>query len=150
MALVLHLWLNLATWAAVGGTALHALVRGRLPERSGAALFGFTAIASAVLQRGGGASWSWGSTLGLDALLTFGLLAIALRSDRWWPLWATAAQALAAISLASTPLLPLGRGNPFFFGELIWEVVLVVVMNIGFASESRRGLPASSASSPSY
>lgn len=87
-------WISLLVLAATAATALW---RGGWPERLGAgamiaAWLGTGLVYNSILQRG--------AQLGpmvVDVLLLLALLFIALRSNRWWPMWACAFQALNVV-----------------------------------------------------
>jgi len=82
-------------YAFLVGTTIYALWKGGWPERAVALLFLFAAFATLVvrpeylfhdLEKG---------VLLVDSALFLALLAIALRAERFWPLWMTALQGIS-------------------------------------------------------
>jgi hypothetical protein len=82
--------------AAAAGSCFAALRWGGSDERIAAVGFIIAVIASNVVSDG-----SYGHTetgvLVVDVSVFFGLLVLALRSDRFWPMWAAAFQLVATM-----------------------------------------------------
>ncbi|HEU5481738.1 MAG TPA: hypothetical protein VFU80_01420 [Sphingomicrobium sp.] len=127
-------------WALLLITCGYALWRGRKYEQMSAIIF-ITASIASVLAR----SWSENpyfgvqvSDLVIDSLVLAGTLAIALRSDRFWPLWVAGLQltiGLSHILKALEPdLLPLA----YAAAERFWSYPTLVILFIGAWRQHRR------------
>lgn len=77
----------------------YALVAGSAPERIGAAMFVIGNLLSALSQRPYG--WAWQSievnVFLVDLLLYFALGVLAIRADRFWPIWMAGLQGVSVI-----------------------------------------------------
>lgn len=122
--------------AAAAGAAF---LWGGRPERIGAAAVLAAWVASLVL-----AQWShhwfeaqWG-ILAVDAVLFGVLLWLALRADRFWPLWACAFQLLGVVThlaiLADRSL----TGRAYFVAAVIWSYLVLIALGVGAWNCRRR------------
>lgn len=125
-------------WAAtIIGVGLVALWRGGRDER----------LASYILLAGWGltvlvartrfAQTEWG-ILAVDAVLFAGLVAIALRSDRHWPLFAAGFHLLAIVTHIANVVDPGVGGWAYFTAEIIWGYLLVLSIGYGAWTAPRR------------
>jgi hypothetical protein len=90
----LYQWASLTVLlATVGG----AIWRGGLPERVAASAMGLAWIGTAVVYNSHQLRGFQSGPMFVDMALLLVLLVIALRSDRWWPMWACAFQALNVV-----------------------------------------------------
>lgn len=92
-----HFFYQWASLLVLLTTATTALWRGGWPERFGASAMVVAWIATglvynSILQRGAQIG-----PMVVDLLLLVALLFIALKSNRWWPMWACAFQALNVV-----------------------------------------------------
>lgn len=130
----LYQWASLIALAV---TAAAGLWRGGWPERVAATGMVGAWFASAMLQSG---LQRWGVQTGVmvtDVLLLALLLAIALTSDRWWPMWATAFQAMGvAIHLAVMADAKIW-GWSYFVGTAVFSYMVMVALFTGSMSRSR-------------
>lgn len=97
-------------------------------------------IPASLLDRG------WSHTqlpvLGVDLLLLFALLAIALRSERFWPLWMAAFHMISVSTHVATIALPGLRPIIYFAMQSFWSLPLLLAMVVGILLDRRAGLPA--------
>ena len=80
-----------------------AWFRGGHPERAGVALFLCIYIASALTQTWRDGDILWGPLV-VEVTFLAGLIRLALKRDRWWPMAATAFQFLLVILLIGAAL----------------------------------------------
>lgn len=78
-------------------TAAAAAWRGGWPERLGAAAMVLAWAATAVVYNSIQLRGFQAGPMLVDLVLLLALLYVALRSDRWWPMWACAFQALNVV-----------------------------------------------------
>ena len=90
----LYQWANLLALLLSTGVALW---RGRWPERTAAAAMIIAWVASAVLHDADQLRGPQALIMAIDIALFLVLLTIALKSDRWWPMWACAFHGLSVV-----------------------------------------------------
>lgn len=90
----LYQWANLLALLLSTGVAAW---RGRGPERIAAAAMLLAWIASALSHDATQLFGPQGTIMVIDLALFLVLLTIALRSDRWWPMWACAFHGLSLV-----------------------------------------------------
>jgi hypothetical protein len=90
----LYQWASLTVLVA---TVAGAIWRGGLPERIAAGAMAMAWIGTAVVYNSHQLRGFQGGPMLVDMALLLVLLVIALRSDRWWPMWACAFQALNVV-----------------------------------------------------
>jgi len=78
--------------------------------------------------------------LGVDALLLAGLLAIALRSRSFWPLWMVAFHLLSVTTHLATIAKPELKPLLYFAMQSFWSLPLLLVMVAGIMLDRRAGL----------
>ena len=117
-----------------------ALWRGGWPERGTAVLAVVASVATAVLENQ--RDWigqQWGDLI-VDCLFLAFLLWLALRTDRYWPLWAAAFQLLGVVTyVARMADLRIGAHAWFLAGE-IWSYLILTSLAVGTWRYWRRGL----------
>lgn len=116
---------------------LYALRRGGWPERVGVliACLGTGAMAAAAL-----AGWQppeHGVPLA-DLAMLAAFLALALRSDRFWPIWCTGFAAAEVAVHAARPLMAQGAPLGSWRAVAIWGYLCLVAMALGTRFEARR------------
>ena len=126
-------------WVMTLCCCLYAAIAGGRAGRVSAALITFITIAGfyAALM----AQRSWGHTvyplLALDMLCLIAFLMIALRSDRWWPLWTTAC-ALATVTTHLASIAQLGISPAVYHGlKGLWAVPMQLFMVRGIVLDGR-------------
>lgn len=90
----LYQWASLAALLVTAGVATW---RGAWPERAGAAAMVLAWVASALVYNSIQLRGFQVAPMLVDIGLTLALLYLAMRSDRWWPMWACAFQALNVV-----------------------------------------------------
>ena len=129
-----------AFWALLFVTCGYALVRGRKYERIAALVF-ITASAVSVLAHA--SLWAGyhvmnGGEVAVDCAVLAAVIAIALASDRFWPLWAAGLQlvdSMAHIFKAVTGDLPPWA---YAIAERFWSYPILVILFIGAWRQHRR------------
>lgn len=96
-AMFLHFLYQWASLIALVITATAALWRGDWPERSGALAMIIAWFATPLVQNGLQRFGVQAGVMIVDAGLLAALLYVALKSNRWWPLWACGFQAMNVV-----------------------------------------------------
>lgn len=117
-----------------------ALLWGGLDERL--ASFGFVL---ATLASKLSIVTDYGSTetflLAIDALLLFALLLLAMRSDRFWPMWAAAFQ-LVAVTVHLASMTETGDyAWAYAVGLIFWSYPVLIALGLGTWLEGRHRKP---------
>lgn len=101
------------------------------PERTTATLFVIAAVATLLFLPPEGSRYRRVETgaLAIDVLLTIALVCIAVRADRWWPIWVTAFQLVSTIAHFAR----WASGSPDPAGYQIIEQVSSYPTQIGLA-----------------
>ena len=118
---------------------LYAAIAGGKAGRVGAALITFITIVgfyTALTDQG-----SWGHTvyplLAVDTICMMAFLTLALRSDRWWPLWTTAC-ALATVTTHLASIAQFGIPPAVYHGlKGLWAIPMQLFMVRGIALDAR-------------
>ena len=145
---VLTLRTVISTGVAVAACG-YALVRGRGPERVGAAAYGANWALTPAVQIYPLAQLQWG-VLGLDLAAAAVLLAIALRANRWWPLLAAAFALLIPVEHLGYAIAPRGLARAYFAGEAIWSYAILLALVAGTAVEAGGARRLSAATSAGF
>lgn len=120
------------------GSALFAICCGGRPERIAGAIVIIGSLLSAVTQLMVPHPWEGVSvgTFAIDfaMLLSFG--AILLTSNRFWPIWATAAQLLTVIAHIGPLLRRAHIAIPFAVSEQLWSWFILLLLIL--ATEKHR------------
>jgi hypothetical protein len=123
MLRIAFFWITLA---AAGG---YALWRGGGPERTVAILLVLATVAT-IVARPSGPLFSDVETgvLLVDAGLFLGLLAVAVRAERFWPLWMTALQGIAVAGHGAKAVNP--HVIPFTYAVLLafWAYPMMALL----------------------
>lgn len=137
----LYQWASLLALVVSCGAAAW---RGGWPERSAAAAMALAWIASAFAQRN---LQLWGPQTGVmivDGLLFLALLIIALRSDRWWPMWACGFHGLGVFLHVAVIIDAEIWGRAYYVAGAIFSYLTMIALLIGALARPRRagGTPA--------
>jgi hypothetical protein len=119
--------------AALLGTCWFAFTYGRKTERWGAAIMFFGSLLSLPAETLFGSGWQspeYG-VLAVDVLGFIALLVLALRSNRFWPLWATSFQAIAVVThlatMADHSILP----RAYAIAQPFWGYPMLLALVLG-------------------
>lgn len=130
------MFVQLLTLAVLLGSCGIAWRWGGLDERLAAGAFMLATLASNIAG-----TTDYGHTetgmLTVDVLLFFGLLALALRSDRFWPMWAAAFQLVGTMfhfaSMAETG----DFAWAYYVALIFWSYPVALALGIGTWLEGR-------------
>ncbi|MBA3577591.1 MAG: hypothetical protein H0W39_08300 [Sphingomonas sp.] len=127
-------------WTLLLVTCGYALWRGRKYERLSALVFIGASIAS-VLARSSGDQRYLGvesSDLAIDLLVLAGTVGIALKSDRFWPLWVAGLQLTIGMSHLMKVLRPDLLPLAYAAAERFWSYPTLIILFIGAWRQHRR------------
>ncbi len=120
---------------------LYAAALGGAPERIGAALYALSVVATHVLLSSHAARWQdveYGEFI-VDVVVFFAFLLLAVRANRFWPLWVSALLGLGV--LGHLAMLGHPRVIPWAYAVVlsIWSYPILLLMAGGtFAHQRRR------------
>lgn len=127
-------------WAFLFGTCGYALWRGRKWEQCAALVFIAASIASVLARTSGPERYLTveRSDLIIDSLVMAASVAIALKSDRFWPLWVAGLQVTIGMShllkAVRPDLLPLA----YAAAERFWAFPTLIILFVGAWRQHRR------------
>lgn len=127
-------------WALLLVTCGYALWRGRKYEQLSALVF-LTASVVSVLARSPMHERYLTverSDLLIDSLVLVALIAIALRSDRFWPLWAAGLQLTISMSHVLKAIQPDLLPLAYAAAERFWSYPTLIILFIGAWRQHRR------------
>ena len=78
--------------------------------------------------------------LAVDVILFAGLLRVALRSDRWFPLWFVGFHLVAVASHLASILAPGFAPKLYFLLQSMWSVPMLLTLVIGVALDRQAGI----------
>ncbi|MBU4433731.1 MAG: hypothetical protein KKC14_04860 [Alphaproteobacteria bacterium] len=132
-----HALYQWASLMALVATCAAAAWRGGWPERSAAAAMALAWIGSAVVQR---SLQLWGLQTGImiiDGLLLLVLLSIALRSDRWWPMWACGFHGLGVLLHVAVMIDTDIWGRAYYVAGAIFSYLTMLALLVGALGRRR-------------
>jgi hypothetical protein len=135
--MILHKYLF---WTLLLLTCAYALWRGRKYEQW-SALICIAASVGSVLFRASIRSSYLGiesSDLVIDSLVLFAFVAIALRSDRFWPLWVAGLQLTISMSHLMKALQPSLIPLAYAAAERFWSYPTLLIIALGAWRQHRR------------
>jgi hypothetical protein len=116
-----------------------ALWKGGQPERACAVAMVAAWLATVLLtdRRNNWVDPQWGVMAADLSLLTL-LLWVALRANRFWPLWAAAFQLLGVITHVAIMADRTISGRAYYVAAVIWSYLVVIALAAGTWSAWRR------------
>lgn len=126
--------------ALLFGCLLYAVARGGWPERAGALLLVLgsvltLAVNSPLSERYADVEVA---ILIVDVSVLLGFLALALLTDRYWPLWTTALQILVVLAHLAKLGDPEMMRNGYGFLMAAWSYPQLLAIALGTAAHRRR------------
>ena len=119
----------------------YALWRGRRPERIGAVVFLLNWLIHPLMVN----TSAWFSpqvaAFAVDVPMLAALIWLALRGDRWWPMWAAAFTFLGMLMTVIIAADPRVRPLAYMTAQVMWNYLAVVSLVAGTALEARRKDP---------
>jgi urea transporter len=125
--------------ATLIATCWYAVAQGGQSERWGAAIMFFGSVLSYPAETLLGSGWKSAQygVLAVDVLGFIALLALALRSKRFWPLWATSFQLIAVVThfatMADRSILPLA----YAIAQPFWGYPMLLALALGTRAVKR-------------
>ena len=116
----------------------YAFWRGGKPERLAAALILADWVLSPALVINDTYNHMQIAVFAIDGLLMFALISIALRSDRFWPLWATAFQLLELLMHIAMLVDHTVRPRAYYVGMEISSYLILASLALGAWLEAPR------------
>jgi hypothetical protein len=113
--------------------------RGGAPERVAAVLFILAAFASTLIVRGPHmfAEVEWG-LFTVDFLLFAALVALALISDRYWPMWLASFQLVSVCMHPAFGLTTSKKAFAYAIASIIWSYPMLLILVLGAVRHQRR------------
>lgn len=78
--------------------------------------------------------------LAIDTLLLIAFVVIAMRSQRWFPIWSAGLQLVGVSFHLGSILAPDFSPNAYFLLQAFWAVPLLMMLVIGVALDRRAGV----------
>jgi len=127
-------------WTLLLVTCGYALWRGRKYEQLSALIFISATVASVVARSALHENYSAvaRSDLVIDLLVLVALVAIALRSDRFWPLWVAGLQLTISLSHVLKAIQPDLLPLAYAAAERFWSYPTLVILFIGAWRQHQR------------
>jgi hypothetical protein len=127
-------------WTLLLLTCGYALWRGRKYEQLSALIFIAATVASVVARSALNENYSAvaRSDLAIDLLVLIALVAIALRSDRFWPLWVAGLQLTISLSHVLKAIQPDLLPLAYAAAERFWSYPTLIILFIGAWRQHQR------------
>jgi hypothetical protein len=120
--------------------SLFALVRGRAPERLTVSVLLAADLITFFLIKNRYWKPIEPTLVAIDSCVAIFFIGLALKSSRWWPLWAAAFHLLALAMVVFNALDPAVRPYAYYVGELIWDYLGLMALLFGTLFEARRAV----------
>jgi hypothetical protein len=120
--------------------AAYAVMRGGGPERAGAAIIFIGSVCSTALLSAGPNRYSGveSGVFAVDGAVCIAFLVLALRANRYWPLWMTALQLIGtaehAVKMVDSHVIRLVYG----FIMAVWTYPMLLLLVLGTWRHRRR------------
>ncbi len=113
----------------------YAVKRGHRTEYAGAIIMILGSLATSIVARTSGTTWT-GTEYGIllvDLVALLALIHLTIVSDRFWPMWATAFHLLAVSVHTATMVAPIPIITPWAFatGAGFWAYLMLLALAIG-------------------
>lgn len=122
------------------GTLLYAAFRGGAPERVGASIIIAATTATILVPKVGKVTFASlePGVFAVDTLTAFAFILLALRANRYWPIWIAALQidtVLTHVAMLTAP-----RVMPWAYAvmEIAWSYPIVMLVAVGTARHQQR------------
>ena len=127
-------------WTLLLVTCGYALWRGRKYEQLSALIFISASVASVVARSTLQENYSAvaRSDLMIDSLVLIALIAVALRSDRFWPLWVAGLQLTISLSHVLKAIQPDLVPIAYAAAERFWSYPTLIILFIGAWRQHQR------------
>lgn len=114
------------------GACLYAAVRGGAPERIGAAILIVATLASAITLAASEDRYreTEVATMWVDVAMTIAFLALALRAQRYWPMWISMVQ-LDLIAMHLVMFSPETGSWSYWAMQALWSYPQPILLAIG-------------------
>ena len=111
----------------------YAILRGSRVEYIGAAIMVVGSLSTLVIGRMVENSWKSveGGIFAVDIVALVALICLALKSDRFWPIWATAFHLLAVTIHTAMIVEPQIKPWAFATGSAFWAYPMLLALAIG-------------------
>jgi hypothetical protein len=111
----------------------YAIARGARSEYFGAAIMIFGSLSTLVVAQSFGSSWSRLEVgiFAIDIAVLLAFVHLALKSDRFWPMWVTAFQLLAVTIHTAMMVAPQITPWAFATGAVFWAYPMLLALAIG-------------------
>jgi hypothetical protein len=119
-------------------TCGYALWRGGGPERLASSALLLDWYAAPLMENHGDLQHAQMAVFAMDGVVTLVLLLIALRTDRFWPLWVTAFQILELLMHLAMLIDHKVYGRAYFIGIEISSYLMLIALAIGTYLETPR------------
>jgi hypothetical protein len=127
-------------FAILAACCVYATLRGAAPERFGAAIFVVASILSFAVVSSPSARF--GSlevgVFAVDATVLVSLLVLALRAERFWPLWAIALHLIETAGHAVKAIDPLVIPKAYAFVLAFWSYPMLALLVLGTWNHQKR------------
>lgn len=111
----------------------YAIWRGSRFEYLGAAIMMVGSLSTLAVGRLGGSTWTSveGGIYAVDIVALVALIHLTLKSDRFWPMWATAFHLLAVAIHTAMVVAPQVTPWAFATGAAFWAYPMLLALAIG-------------------
>jgi hypothetical protein len=129
-----------AFYGILGLCCFYAWWRGGGPEQAGAAIFLVSAVLTTLLLSTGRSRYASVETavLFVDLAMLAALVVLALRADRFWPLWVAALQAIGTAGHAAKMVDPLVIRSGYALILALWSYPMLLLLVLGAWRHRRR------------
>ncbi|KQM62683.1 hypothetical protein ASE75_13720 [Sphingomonas sp. Leaf17] len=133
--------LPIVYWIVALGVMAFAFWRGGRDEKRGAVLLMLGSLASLIavvnIPVSGRLSAVQSTIFGIDVLILVAFTALALRTDRFWPLWATAFHSIAVATHLASFLSPQIVPRAYLIAQGMWAYPMWAAILIGTVNAAR-------------